>query len=144
MFKKIFISGDHTSKELISSISEYLGKKCLNFEIISFPEGVDYPEVAAKITEKVIENPDFCGVLICGSGIGISIAANRRRGIRAALCYSDELALLARKHNNANVLCLGARFLSVPIHLSMIQIFLETSFEGGRHLSRLKKIESLL
>lgn len=104
-------------------------------------DSCDYPDFAHELSRKVLEKKCF-GVLICGSGVGVSIAANRHKGIRAALCFSEEIAELARKHNDANVLCLGARFLDSANALKIFQKFMMTDFEGGRHLRRVTKIDS--
>ena len=100
-------------------------------------ESVDYPELADKVCAEIIEGRSACGILICGTGIGMSIAANRHRQIRAALCHESFTARMSREHNDANVLCLGARVLGVAIALDIVKVWLETKFAGGRHLRRI-------
>ena len=100
-------------------------------------ESVDYPELADKVCAEIIEGRSACGILICGTGIGMSIAANRHRQIRAALCHESFTARMSREHNDANVLCLGARVLGVAIALDIVKAWLETKFAGGRHLRRI-------
>jgi len=102
---------------------------------------VDYPDIARAVAEVVASHHAERGILWCGTGIGMSITANKTPGIRAALCFSPELAALSRRHNNANVLALGARFHTVADMISIIQVWLETGFDGGRHLIRVNKIE---
>lgn len=100
-------------------------------------ESVDYPDIADKVCKELIEGRSERGILICGTGIGISIAANRYRQIRAALCHEAFTARMSREHNDANVLCLGARVLGIGIALDIVQTWLETEFAGGRHLRRI-------
>ena len=104
---------------------------------------MDYPDYAVKVANDVASGNSAKGILICGSGIGVSIAANKVKGIRAALCYNEETAKLARQHNNANVICYGARFIDVELAKKLIDNFLTTEFEGGRHENRVNKIHSL-
>jgi ribose 5-phosphate isomerase B len=101
---------------------------------------IDYPDYAHPVAEKILDNPNFFGVLICGSGNGINMTANKHIGIRSALCWNKEVAVLARQHNNANILALPARFLSLEEAKEIVLVFLETAFEGGRHQVRLDKI----
>ena len=101
------------------------------------PASVDYPDFAAGVCHAVLEGGCDRGILICGTGIGMSMAANRYHGIRAALCHEAVTARLSREHNNANVLCLGARILGVAIALDIVRVWLETEFDGGRHLRRI-------
>ena len=103
-------------------------------------DSVDYPDYAEKLCKCILSKKAARGVLICGSGIGMSIAANRHKGIRAALCRSVQDAELSRQHNNANVLCLPARFVSLDVAKECVDAFLTTSFEGGRHQNRVNKI----
>lgn len=103
-------------------------------------ERVDYPDYAKKLALSVKKKSSF-GILICGSGIGVSIAANRFKKIRAAVCYNQLSASLARKHNNANVLCLGARLISLKNVQKIVYTFISTKFEGGRHINRVKKLD---
>ena len=103
-------------------------------------DSVDYPDFAEKLVAALADGRASRGVLICGTGIGISIAANRHKGIRAALCYDDDTATLARQHNDANVLCMGGRKTDEATARSMVRIFLTTEFEGGRHARRVAKL----
>ncbi len=103
-------------------------------------DSVDYPDFAEKLVAVIADGRASRGILICGTGIGISIAANRHKGIRAALCYDDDTATLARQHNDANVLCMGGRKTDEATARSMVRIFLTTEFEGGRHARRVAKL----
>ena len=104
-------------------------------------ESCDYPVYAKKLVTAVLQSSDNFGILICGSGIGMSIAANRYAGIRAALCLNEEMATLARQHNNANVIVFGERMISPETALNCARRFLSTSFDGGRHLRRIKLLD---
>ncbi len=139
--KKIYIASDHAGFELKSYLINSFKKN--NIEIIdlgcdSAKNSVDYPDYANALCEKITEN-DF-GVLICGSGIGISISANRHKKIRAALCCNKSMAKLARSHNNANVICLGARFLKKKYALTICKTFFTQKFDGQRHVTRVEKL----
>jgi ribose 5-phosphate isomerase B len=103
-------------------------------------ESIDYPDFAHSVAIAVSKNPEALGVLICGSGNGINMTANKHSGIRSALCWKKEIAVLARQHNNANILALPARFLSNEESIEILTAFLETHFEGGRHQNRIDKI----
>lgn len=140
--QKIFIASDHAGFELKKYLISELSK--INFPIIdlgtnSAEKSVDYPDFAKKLCQKIKSEADF-GILICGSGIGISIAANRFKHIRAALCHNQKLAKLARAHNDANVICLGARIIKEKSAFAAIKTFLNTNFEDGRHAKRVKKL----
>ena len=104
---------------------------------------VDYPDIAQKVAEAVAKGEFGCGILVCSSGIGMSIAANKVRGIRAALCHDPFTACRARQHNDANVLCLGEDVVGQGLVKEIVQTFLNTDFEGGRHAQRLEKIKAL-
>ena len=104
-------------------------------------DSVDYPDFAHTVCREMKNNDFDYGILICGSGIGISIAANKNKGIRAALCTSDFHAEMSRRHNNANIIALGARVTSIEDMVNMVNIFINTDFEGGRHQNRVEKIE---
>ncbi len=106
-------------------------------------QSVDYPDYATKVTEEVTSARAELGVLICGTGLGMSITANKAHGIRAALCRTEYEARLARQHNNANVLCLGQRVTGTGLALEIVKVFLATSFEGGRHAARVDKIRQV-
>ena len=103
-------------------------------------ESVDYPDFAEKVCTEIIEGRSSCGILVCGTGIGMSIAANRYRQIRAALCHESFTARMSREHNDANVLCLGDRVLGVALALDIVTTWLQTEFLGGRHLRRITKM----
>ncbi len=139
--KKIFFACDHAGFELKNSLIKSL--KNQNYQIQdlgcdSSEISVDYPDFAKKMAQEIQKN-DF-GVLICGSGIGISIAANRNKNIRAALCTDEEMARLSRLHNDANVICFGARLIDENVAKKSLEVFLNTEFEGQRHEARVKKI----
>ncbi len=104
-------------------------------------ESVDYPDFAHQVAQKVSNGEAVFGVVICGSGNGVCMTANKHKGVRAALCWSSEIAALARQHNNANILCIPARFVTVDDAKKMLKIFINTAFEGGRHVKRADKIE---
>ncbi|MDC0401117.1 ribose 5-phosphate isomerase B [Candidatus Pelagibacter sp.] len=140
--KKIFISSDHAGYKLKELIKDYLDKKKITYNDLG-PKNdnrVDYPDFAHKVAKKVKMNKDNFGILICGSGMGMNIAANRHKNIRAAQCYNSKSTKLSRLHNDANIITLGSRLLSKNIALKCVSIFLSTKFEGGRHTKRIKKI----
>lgn len=137
---KIYIASDHAGFQLKSHIIKSLAEYKVEDLGCYSEESVDYPDCANKLVEKLTDESGQFGILICGSGVGISIAANRHKHIRAALCYNEEIAALARKHNNANVIVFGARFISAEMALSSLQTFLSTEFEGGRHKKRISKL----
>ena len=138
---KISIGSDHAGFELkqkiIEKYSSFEFDDCGTFS----NESVDYPDFGHKVANSVLSNNVDFGIVVCGSGIGISIAANRNKGIRAALCTSTEHAKLSRLHNDANILALGSRLTDEKDIYDIIDIFLATSFEGGRHSDRIKKID---
>ena len=136
--KKIFIASDHAGYKLKNSIILKL-KKIIDLGPKS-SDSVDYPDYAKKLSKKVASNKGSFGILICGSGMGMSIAANKNKNIRAALCYSMKNTKLSRLHNNANIITLGERLINKNKAINLIKIFLNTKFEGGRHLRRIKKI----
>ena len=140
--KKIFISSDHAGFNLKEKIKKFLlkkGKKVLDLGTKN-NNSVDYPDFAHLVAKKLKRNNYQFGVLICGSGVGMSITANKHKNIRAALCYTENAAKLSREHNNANIIALGARLTKVNVALKCVQTFLKTNFKGGRHLRRVKKI----
>ena len=139
---KIAIGGDHAGFEYKKEISAMLqGAGHEVHDIGPFSEdSVDYPDFAHPLAEAVESNKVNYGILICGSGNGVAFTANKHQGIRAALCWKDELAALARQHNNANVLALPARFVTLDEAKSMVNTFLSTDFEGGRHANRVNKV----
>lgn len=142
MSKVIAIASDHAGFELKESIKKELASS--GYEILDLgtnnKESVDYPDFGYKLAQKVASDACKFGIVICGSGIGVSIAANRNKSIRAALCHNKEMASLARQHNNANVLALGARFIDEKTAKDCVKEFLNTAFEGGRHSKRVEKL----
>lgn len=137
----ISIGCDHAGVEYKTKIIEFLeelGHKTLDVGTHG-EESVDYPDYAHKVAEEVLVGADF-GILICGSGNGVSMAANKHKGIRAALCWNEEITKLARQHNDANIISIPARFMSLEKSKKIIKIFLKEGFEGGRHERRVKKI----
>ena len=140
--KKIFIASDHGGFNLKKKIIKYFNK---NYPIKDLgpkqnKKSVDYPDFARKLCKQVVKNKYHVGILVCGSGVGMSIAANKNKGIRAALCYSVKNAKLSRLHNDANVITLGERLIKKTVALKCVESFLKTEFEGGRHIKRIKKI----
>ncbi|HMO41319.1 MAG TPA: ribose 5-phosphate isomerase B [Saprospiraceae bacterium] len=142
--KTIAIGCDHAGFVYKDSLAEML--RAQDIEIQDFgthsADAVDYPDFAHPVAEQVESGRADLGVLICGSGNGVAITANKHQGIRCALCWNEELAALARQHNNANVIALPARFVSAELAQQMVQIFITTEFEGGRHDRRVSKIAS--
>jgi ribose 5-phosphate isomerase B len=139
---KIAIGGDHAGFEFKAKLIDWL--KAENYEVKDFgtysTESVDYPDYVHPLSKAVAEEEFDRGILICGSGNGVCMTANKHQGIRAAMAWADELALLARTHNNANILCLPARFVAYDDAKKMAKTFLTTEFEGGRHQRRVDKI----
>lgn len=140
---KIAIASDHGGFELKEKLKNYFSAK--NNPLIDLgaysTESVDYPDYADKMADCILKGNAELGILVCGTGIGISIAANRHKGIRAALIYSHETAELSKRHNNANVLVFGGRTMTYEDVVQNIEIFLKSSFEGGRHEKRLRKLD---
>jgi ribose 5-phosphate isomerase B len=136
---KIAIGSDHGGYELKEMISELLsdnGHHAVDTGCYS-RESVDYPEFADKVVEEVRSGRCSLGILVCGTGIGMSMAANRHRDIRAALCFESYSARMSREHNNANVLCLGGRVIGPAIAMEIVRVWITTQFAGGRHQRRL-------
>ena len=142
LFKKICIASDHAGFRLKENIKDFLIKKNISiFDLGPIDEvSVDYPDFAKKVSNRVKAKKSDVGILICGSGTGMAISANKTKGIRAAVCYNIKSTRLSRLHNNANIISLGSRFTKKIIALKLVSTFLETKFEGGRHLKRIKKI----
>jgi len=143
---QIALGCDHRGlrlKQMITNLITDIGHNCKDFGCYYDSTGVDYPDFAQKVAEAVACGDFDCGILVCGSGIGMSMAANKVDGIRAALCHETFSARLARQHTGANVLCLGQDVLGQELAKEIVQIFLSTEFEGGRHTQRLKKIQAL-
>ncbi len=142
IFKKICISSDHAGYKL----KEHIKTNLINKEIPLIDLGpfkttsVDYPDYAKKIARRITSKKSEVGILICGSGTGMAISANKTKGIRAAVCYNIKSTRLSRQHNNANIIALGSRLTNKNEAMKLIKIFLSTKFEGGRHLRRIKKI----
>ena len=140
--KKIFISSDHAGFKLKEAIKIYLSKKKLTFQDLGPNNNarVDYPDFAHKLAKKVKISKNNVGILVCGSGMGMNIVANTHKNIRAAQCFNLKSTKLSRLHNDANIITLGSRLMTTKNALSCIDVFLNTKFEGGRHLKRIKKI----
>lgn len=142
MAKRIAIGGDHAGVSYKEQLHQHL--LTLGFEVRDFgpvtTASVDYPDYVHPLSTALELGEFDFGIVICGSGNGVAITANKHQGIRAALCWNEELAALARQHNDANVLALPARFISYEVAERLAEIFLTTSFEGGRHQSRVNKI----
>jgi ribose 5-phosphate isomerase B len=141
--KPLAIGGDHAGFEYKAKLINYLrdekGIALRDFGTYN-DASVDYPDFAHPVANAVESNDYEWGILICGSANGVAISANKHAGIRAAICWENEIASLARLHNNANVLCIPARFVSLDIAKQMIDTFMSTAFEGGRHATRVNKI----
>ena len=140
--RKIYISSDHAGFTLKEKIINHFRKKELNFTDLGpySKKRTDYPQFAHKLANKVKKNKNNVGILICGSGTGMSMAANKHKKIRAAQCFSPKSTTLSRLHNDANVITLGSRLLNKKKACSFINLFLKTKFEGGRHLRRIRRI----
>ena len=139
--KKIFIASDHAGYNLKNSVISKFSKKQKLIDLgPTSSDPVDYPDFAKKLAKKVSSNKLSIGILICGSGMGMAITANKIKNVRAALCYSNKNTKLSRLHNNANIITLGERLISKNKAINLIKIFLSTKFEGGRHLRRVKKM----
>ncbi len=140
---QVVIASDHAGLEYKEMILLHLQKKGHIVEDFGpySKDSFDYPDSAHKVAKKVSEDPNTYGILICGTGIGMSIAANRHPNIRASLCTSEFQARATREHNDANILCLGTRVTGEGIALSIVDEFFSTQFEGGRHIRRVEKIE---
>jgi len=141
----IAIGSDHAGFELKQAVMDHLRRQ--NIELVDLgaftPDRVDYPDYGVQVARAVVSGRCRYGIVICGTGIGISIAANKVKGIRAALCCSTYMAEMARKHNDANVLAMGGRTTAPELACHIVDTFLATAFEGGRHADRIEKIHSL-
>ncbi|MBF0406513.1 MAG: ribose 5-phosphate isomerase B [Candidatus Riflebacteria bacterium] len=141
----LFIASDHGGFMLKNKLNDYLRRKsydCTDMGCDS-TESCDYPDYAEKLCRQILKMPDSKGILLCGTGIGMSIAANRFPGIRAALCHNSLEARLTRQHNDSNILVLGARITGDELALDILDTFLSTSFEGGRHKRRVEMLDNL-
>ena len=140
--KKIFISSDHAGYNLKEQIKKKF-QRSYNFHDLGTDNSklsVNYPDYAHSLCKKVVKNPQNMGILVCGSGMGMSMAANKHKKIRAAVCYSIKNTKLSRLHNNANIITLGSRLTKKDTAFKCISVFFATNFEGGRHKKRVKKI----
>lgn len=144
MSKTVFIGSDHAGLALKAGLVAHLA--AAGHSVIdlgpSEAKSVDYPDFAKAVCAKVLATPGSAGILVCGTGIGMSMAANRLPGIRAALCVNEYLARMTRLHNDANVLCLGERVIGQGLAASIADVFIDTAFEGGRHQRRVDMIET--
>ena len=144
MSKKFYIATDHAGYAVKAYIKEFVSS--LGHEIIDLgpdsADRVDYPDFAKKCADAVLSDEGSFGILVCGTGIGISMAANKIPGIRAALCHDHYTAMLTRQHNDANILCFGERVVGKGVMEDMIEVFANTEFEGGRHAGRVAKLEA--
>ena len=142
LFKKVCIASDHAGYKLKDHIKEFLINN--NISIIDLGpmnnRSVDYPDYAKKVSSRVKSKRSDVGILVCGSGTGMAISANKTKKIRAAVCYNLRSTRLSRQHNNANIIAIGSRLTKKNVALKLVSTFLETKFEGGRHLRRVKKI----
>jgi len=140
--KAILLASDHAGFALKENIKKFLQKR--GSKVVDLgtknTDSVDYPLFAHLLSKKMKDKKNNFGILICGSGNGMIMAANKHKNIRAALCYDIKTTKLSRKHNNANVMAIGARLIKKNIALNCVKVFLKTNFEGGRHLKRIKKI----
>ena len=141
---RIVIASDHAGFTLKETVFSHLRSTQLNavdLGVDTATSSVDFPDFAHLVSQTILNHKADLGILVCGSGIGMSIAANRHKGIRAALCTETYAAIMARKHNDANVLCLGSRIVGSGLALAIVDAFLAASFEGGRHELRIRKME---
>jgi len=142
LFENICIASDHAGFNLKEHIKDTLIKNKISIIDLGphTNKSVDYPDYAKKVARRIASNKSDIGVLICGSGTGMAISANKSKGVRAAVCYNISSTLLSRQHNNANVISLGSRLTKKKLAIQLVGIFLKTKFEYGRHLKRVKKI----
>ena len=142
---KIAVGCDHGGFEHKNAIAEHLKER--GFEVTDYGiyevQSVDYPDIAEKLCESIVKGYNELGILVCGTGIGMSIAANKVKGIRAAACSEHFSAKYTRLHNNSNVLCLGGRVIGVGTAIELADLFVDTEFEGGRHQTRVDKITAI-
>ena len=145
MAKKIALGADHAGFEEKEKVKQTLEELGIEYEDMGTmtPESVDYPDYAQKVAESIASGKYEQGLLVCGSGTGMAIAANKVKGVRAAVAWSPEIAALARQHNDANILSLPARFLTDSQSADIVKAFFESEFEGGRHGKRVDKIKGL-
>lgn len=140
---KVFIGNDHAAVEMKNEIVKFV--ESMGYEVINLGtdtnESVDYPKYGREVCKNVLENENALGIAICGTGVGISMACNKVKGIRAVVCSEPYSAKMSRNHNNANVLCFGARVIGMELAKLIVKTFLEEGFEGERHLRRVNMIE---
>ena len=141
----VFLSSDHAGFALRARVARHLAARNQSFEDCGPPDATptDYPDEARKVAERVRATPQARGILVCGSGVGMAIAANKVEGIRAVDAWNPDVARISRQHNDTNVLCLGERFLTEDQALAIVDAWLETGFDGGRHALRVAKIAAL-
>jgi ribose 5-phosphate isomerase B len=139
----ILISNDHAGVELKNVVNSFLQNNGYVVENLGDNSGksVDYPDIIHPLAKEISNNKNKKGIIMCGTGNGVSMVANKYKGVRAGLCWSKEIAELIRKHNDANILSLPARFISIKEALEIVEVFLKTDFEGGRHERRVNKID---
>ena len=139
----ILISNDHAGVELKNAVNNFLKENGYVVENLgdNLGKSVDYPDIIHPLAKEISNNKNKKGIIMCGTGNGVSMVANKYKGVRAGLCWSKEIAELIRKHNDANILSLPARFLSIKEALEIVEVFLKTDFEGGRHERRVNKID---
>ena len=142
IFKTACIASDHAGYKLKEDIKNYLiDKKMSVFDMGPYNDNsVDYPDYAKKLGNRIKLKKSDVGILVCGSGTGMAISANKIKSIRAAVCYNTKSTRLSRQHNNANIIALGSRLTKKNLSLKLVEVFFKTKFEGGRHLRRVKKI----
>jgi len=142
IFKKICISSDHAGFDTKEFIKEFIINSNISITDLGpfINKSVDYPDYAKKVSNRVSKKKSEIGILVCGSGTGMAISANKTKGIRAAVGYNIKSTQLSRQHNNANILCIGSRLTKNKDVKKIVSIFLKTKFEGGRHKKRIKKI----
>ncbi|SFS93276.1 ribose 5-phosphate isomerase B [Sphingobacterium wenxiniae] len=142
MSKKIAIGSDHAGVEYKAAIVDFLKNE--GYEVADFgptsTDSVDYPDFAHPVANSVEQSENDLGILICGSANGVAITANKHQGVRAAIAWQNEISALARQHNDANVVCIPARFIDIELAKKIVHTFLTTDFEGGRHANRVNKI----
>ena len=142
IFKTVCIASDHAGFDLKEVIKNHLVDKSVSiFDLGPFNDhSVDYPDYAKKLANRIKLKKSDVGILVCGSGTGMAISANKVQKIRAAVCYNLKSTRLSRQHNNANIIALGSRLTKKKLSLKLVEVFLQTKFEGGRHLKRIRKI----
>ena len=142
LFKKVSLASDHAGFNLKERVKKFLIKKKINVIDLGpkSKNSVDYPDYAKKVARNVLSKKSNMGILVCGSGTGMAMSANKAKKIRAAVCYNKASTRLSRQHNNANIMALGARLTKKSDAIKLVNVFLNTKFEGGRHLRRVNKV----